>query len=350
MTGPRLRGVAVGAGYFSQFHYDAWQRMPDVELVALCDTSEARARQAAVRFGVARIYQDVTAMLEAERPDFVDIITPPATHQAICAIAAERGIHILCQKALAPALDEAVAIVAGAEAAGVRLMVHDNFRFQPWHREIRRLLDAGAIGRLQAIAVRTRMGDGWQPDAYLARQPYFRTMPRLLVFETGVHLIDVIRYLGGEVRQVFAILRRHNPDIAGEDAGLIVFELESGATAVWDASRYHESLAPNPRYTFGEFLIEGAQGSLRLDETGQLTLHRLGEAPQLHEYVHEDRGFAGDCCFQALRHFVSGLRTGAPFETDGREYLKTLAVQEAAYASASRGQAVAVGAASAAPH
>ncbi len=73
-------------------------------------------------------------------------------------------------------------------------MVHDNFRFQPWHREFRRLLDAGAIGRLHSISCRTRMGDGWQPDAYLARQPYFRTMPQLLIYETGVHFIDVYRY------------------------------------------------------------------------------------------------------------------------------------------------------------
>lgn len=342
MTVQRLRGVAVGAGYFSQFHYDAWQRIPDVEMVALCDTSVTRARQAADRFGVARVYQDVTAMLDAERPDFVDVITPPATHREICAVAGDRGIHIVCQKALAPTFDEAVQIVDAAERAGVRLMVHDNFRFQPWHREIRRLLDAGAIGRLQAIAVRTRMGDGWQPDAYLARQPYFRTMPRLLVFETGVHLIDVVRYLGGEVRKVFAILRRHNPDIAGEDAGLLLLELESGATALWDASRYHESLAQNPRYTFGEFLIDGERGSLRLDEAGQLRVHRLGEAPRIHDYAHEDRGFAGDCCFQTLRHFVSCLRTGAPFETAGRDYLRTLVVQEAVYASAGRGEAVVV--------
>ena len=52
-------------------------------------------------------------------------------------------------------------------------------------------LDLGTIGRLHSISCRTRMGDGWQTDAYLARQPYFRTMPQLLVYETGVHFIDV---------------------------------------------------------------------------------------------------------------------------------------------------------------
>ena len=82
-----------------------------------------------------------------------------------------------------------------------------------------------------------RVGSG----AYLDRQPYFRIMPRLLVFETGVHFVDVFRYLVGEVRQVYAALRRRNAVIAGEDAGLVLFEFDDGATGIWDASRYNES-------------------------------------------------------------------------------------------------------------
>jgi predicted dehydrogenase len=338
----RLRGVAVGAGYFSQCHFDAWQRMPGAELVAVCDTDAARARSAADRYGIARVYADAAAMLDAERPDFVDLITPPATHAALCHLAGERGVHILCQKALAPSFEEAQAIVSDAEQAGVRLMVHDNFRFQPWHREIKRLVGDGAIGPLHAIAARTRMGDGWSADAYLSRQPYFRTMPRLLVFETGVHFVDVFRYLAGEVRQVYATLHRRNRAIAGEDAGIVCLHFTGGATALWDASRYNESLAPNPRYTFGEFLIEGEKGALRLGEDGGLIVHLLGEAPRAHAYHHEDRGFAGDCCFHALQHFVEGLRSGTPFETAGRDYLRTLAVQEAVYRSSETGQAVGV--------
>ena len=281
-------------------------------------------------------------MLDAERPDFIDVITPPATHRDICQLAGERGVHVLCQKALAPTFEDAVAIVSDAERAGIRLMVHDNFRFQPWHRELRRLIDLGTIGRPHAIACRTRLGDGWQADAYVDRQPYFRDMPKLLVFETGVHFIDVFRYLIGDVRQVYAALRRRNPGIAGEDAGVMLFGFEDGATGVWDASRYNESRDPDPRYTFGEFLVEGPGGSLGVDERGRLTVHPLGGSPRDHPYVHERVGFAGDCCHKAIQHFVDRLHDGAAFETSGRDYLRTLAVQEAVYASASTGQAVSV--------
>ena len=184
------------------------------------------------------------------------------------------------------------------------------------------------------------MGDGWGADAYLSRQPYFRTMPQLLVFETGVHFVDVFRSLMGEVREVFARLRRLNPAIAGEDAGVLYFEFETGATGIWDANRYNESLATDPRYTFGEFLIEGDRGMVRLDEEGGLTVKHLGEAPHVHAYAHERRGFAGDCVYATVAHFVERLRDGRPFETDGPQYLRTLAVQEAIYRSAASGRAM----------
>jgi predicted dehydrogenase len=341
----RLRGVAIGAGYFSQFHYDAWQRHPDVELVALCNRDRTRGQQMATRFGVPTVYTNPAEMLDRERPDFVDIITPPETHGPLCALAGERGIHIICQKALAPTFGEAHAIVAQAAADGVRFMVHDNFRFQPWHRELRRLLQTGTVGRPHAIAVRTRMGDGWGADAYLSRQPYFRTMPQLLVFETGVHFIDVFRSLVGEVREVFARLRRLNAAIAGEDSGILYFEFESGAVGLWDANRYNESLSADARYTFGEFLIEGDAGMVRLDEEGGIAVKKLGDAPTPHPYVHDRRGFAGDCVYATVAHFVDRLRDGSPFETDGPQYLRTLAVQEAAYRSAASGQPVTIPAA-----
>jgi predicted dehydrogenase len=129
-----LKAVAVGAGYFSQYHYEAWARMPDVELSAICDLDARRAEQAAARFGVARHFTDYRRMLDAEQPDFVDIITRPDSHVALAAEAAARGVHLLCQKPLAPTFALARQLVENADRAGVRLMVHDNFRFQPWYR------------------------------------------------------------------------------------------------------------------------------------------------------------------------------------------------------------------------
>ena len=337
----RLKGVAIGAGYFSQFHFDAWQRLDAVDFAAICDLDETKARTAADQYGVPNHYSSYEEMLDRELPDFVDIITRPDSHLPLTQEAVGRGIAVICQKPLAPTIEEAQRLVAVAEDANVPLMVHENFRFQPWYREIKRLLKNGTIGsRLHTISIRCRTGDGWQPDAYMARQPYFRDMERFLIFETGVHFIDTLRYLGGDIASVYASLRKLNPDIAGEDAGTVLFEFAGGAQAIWDANRFNEPNVEDPRYTFGEVLVEGNGGSIRLYPSGRMTVQTLGEPETDHAYEHQRRNFAADCVYETQRHFVECLQSNEPFETRGSDYLRTLEIQEAVYRSAQTGQPV----------
>jgi predicted dehydrogenase len=335
-----LRGVVSGSGYFSQFHLDAWRRIEGVEIAALCSLDAPGASAAAANHGIAHVYGDVEAMLDEIRPDFIDIVTPPQSHAAITRAAISRGVAILCQKPLAPTYSEAEAMVAEAEEAGVPFMVHDNFRFQPWHREIRRLLDSGSLGTLESICGRTRMGDGFGAQAYLSRQPYFRDMKRFLIFETGVHFIDVYRYLGGEIASVFARTRRLNPGIEGEDAATLLFDFAGGAQGLWDGDRTHVPDAADPRLTFGQFWIETGEATLRLSGDGRMTLQRRGGQPVAHRYEIPRGGFAGDSVHATFDHFIARLRDGGGFETDGRDYLRTLLVQEAAYRSAETGRSV----------
>ena len=336
----RFKTVAIGAGYFSGFQYEAWNRIPEVELAAISNRTESKARKMMDAYGIPRFYANWREMIDSERPDFVDIITPPETHEAICSHAASRGVAIVCQKPLAPTLEESVRIVRNAAAAGVRFMVHENFRWQPWYREIKRLLDSGRIGAPIHCYFRMRTGDGWGDDAYLARQPFFRDYPRLLVYETAVHFIDTFRYLLGEIDEVYAKLRRLNPVIRGEDAGQICFSFASGATAILDANRYNESEAENPRYTFGELRLDATEGHLVMEADSSMRIKRLGEDPLPVEYRRENRNFAGDCVYSLQRHFVDCLLAGAPFESHGEDYLKTLQVVDAVYESADSGQAV----------
>ena len=162
----RLKGVAVGAGYFSQFHFEAWSRLEGVDLAAICDLDRGKAEAAAKQYGVKACYADFEAMLDAEKPDFVDIISRPDSHLALTRLAVDRGVAVICQKPLAPTMEEACELVEAADSAGVPLMIHENFRFQPWYREIKRLLEDGTIGdRLHTISFRSRTGDGWQSDA-----------------------------------------------------------------------------------------------------------------------------------------------------------------------------------------
>lgn len=336
----RLRGAGIGAGYFAPFQYEAWTRIPEVEIAAISNPTEAKARLIMASCGVSGYYGDWRQMLDCERPDFVDIITPPDTHEEICAEAAARGIHIICQKPLAPTLEASRRIVARAEAAGVRLMVHENWRWQPWYREVKAIQSAGTIGDFTHLHFLMRMGDGWGEEAYLARQPFFRDYLRLLVYETGVHFIDTFRYLLGEPTVVFAQLRRLNPVIQGEDSGQIFLKFESGATAIWDANRYNEVEAESPRLTFGRLRVDALGGHLALDTEANLRLKVLGEPGRDVEYRPDRTHFAGDCVYALQRHFVDCMLSGREFESNGRDYLKTVRLVEAVYESALKSEVV----------
>lgn len=334
-----LRGVAIGAGYFSHFHFDAWNRIEGAEIVAVCDTDQQRAREIAQQYGIGECYSDFYEMLRSTRPDFVDVITRPQTHLPIVRELCEYDVAIMCQKPLAPTVAEAVELVRVCRDENRPLMIHENFRFQPWYRHIKGMLDEGAIGdRLHTISFRNRAGDGWGDDAYLARQPYFQTMERFLIFEAGIHTVDSFRYLAGDIDEVFCTTRKLNPVIAGEDTAIALFRFSGGGMGMYDANRYNESTADNPRYTFGQLLVEGNAGSIRLYEDGRISLQPLGKPETFTTFEASTAGFAGDCVFATQQHFVDVLRSGGDFETRGEDYLKSIAVQEAMYQSAQSGQ------------
>jgi predicted dehydrogenase len=338
-----LRVATIGAGYFSQFHHEAWARMPDVRLVAVCDQDAAKAGDFARRYGAAKSYTDAAAMLDAEKPDLLDIVTPPPSHLALIRLAAARRIDTICQKAFCRDLAEARIAVDVARAAGMRLVVHENFRFQPWYAVIKERIERGDLGNIHQVSFRLRPGDGQGPRAYLDRQPYFQTMQRLLVHETAIHFIDTFRFLLGDYRSVFADLRRLNPAIVGEDAGLLIFEHANGARSMFDGNRLVDHPAENRRLTMGEMLMEGSQAVLRLDGNGRLYRRAFGENTEQNvAYDWVNGAFAGDSVMRLQRHVVDAIRGDGALVNTAGDYLRCLEIEAAVYQSASERKVVMV--------
>ena len=334
------RVVMVGAGYWAQFQVEGW-RDAGAPLRAIANRHLAHAQALAARYGVPRCYDSVQAMLDAERPTLVDVVLPPVAQAPAVRAALERGIPVICQKPFGTDLAQAEALTAMAEAAGVPLVVHENFRFAPWFREMRRLIDAGFFGRVHGASFRLRPGDGQGPQAYLDRQPYFQQMPEFLLRETAVHFIDTFRYLLGEVRAVTARLRRLNPVIAGEDAGLLILEFDDERTGLFDGNRLNEHPAANQRRTMGEMWLEGERGVMRLDGDARLWFKPHGGPEAPHAY--DDgarRGAFGGASTALQAHVLAHLRHGAPLENAARDYLANLQVQVAAYRSHASGNRV----------
>lgn len=335
------RVVIAGAGYFAAHQLQAWQDL-GVQRVGLCDPNIAKAEVLAQRFGVEQVDSDWERLLDTAAPTLVDICTPSSAHSPLVRAALKRRLPIICQKPFANDLAEAQTLVQEAEQAGVPLVVHENFRFMPWFRECRRLLDAGFLGALHGITFRLRPGDGQGPRAYLDRQPYFQTQPQLLVKETGVHYIDTFRYLMGEVVAVTARLRRLNPVIAGEDAGLVIFEFANATTGLLDGNRLNDHVACDARRTMGEMWLEGSAGVLRLDGDAGLWFkpHQGEERP--HVYDAGDQTAFGGACRALQAHVLRHLDHGNPLENAGRAYLRNREIEAAIYQSHDSGQRVAL--------
>src|SRR5574341_786838 len=216
-----LRVALVGCGFASEFHLKAWRMVPGVEVVALCDpdpvSREARGRE----FGVSRAVASVSDLVREIEADAYDVVTPPGTHRAVAEQLVAAGKPVLCQKPLAETMEDARAIVDLYERRHVRLMVNENWRWRPWFQEIRRELQAGAVGEpfYARLGIRSPavVPTPDHPDTFLLpRQPRLKTMPRLLVLEFLVHHVDTMRFLFGEVDSVYVQTRSPARTVAGE--------------------------------------------------------------------------------------------------------------------------------------
>jgi predicted dehydrogenase len=334
-----IKVACIGAGYFAQFHYGSWARIDGVSLVGSCDLDIARAAATGVL-----AFDDLGKMLDDTQPDILDIILPPDGHAAAIQTALAAGIKtLICQKPFCTSLDEARLISAAAQASGARIIIHENFRFQPWYRCMKQVIDDGVIGDVLQMTFRLRPGDGQGPNAYLDRQPYFQQMPKFLIHETAVHWVDTFRFLLGTPTSVYADLRQINPVIAGEDAGYFIFEHATGARALFDGNRHLDHAADNHRRTMGEALVEGTKGTLILGGDGAVHLRKFGETMQT-ELLAPDGfdGFGGDCVHGLQNHVISAFLDKGPFENLADDYLKVIEIKDAIYASARTGTKVVI--------
>jgi predicted dehydrogenase len=217
-----LKVAVAGAGYFARFHHDAWSRMEHANLSAVCDLDQAALDAVEGEHDVP-VFINAAQMLDEVKPDLLDIATPPPSHLPLIRLAMERGIPVICQKPFCASPEESAEAVRLSAKAGSSVCTRTS-AFSRGTARRRKCLMVRELGDIYQVTFRLRPGDGQGPDAYLSRQPYFQKMERFLVHETGVHWIDTYRYLFGNPSAVFADLRKLNPAIAGEDAGMMIFD------------------------------------------------------------------------------------------------------------------------------
>lgn len=339
MNNPPLRVGVIGCGFFAENHLAAWAEIEGVTLAAVCDLDIEKARSAAARHGAKSVYADAAGLLDSGEIDFVDIATTMGSHAELVGLAAKRGIPVIVQKPLAPSHAECLSIIDACKAARIPFMVHENMRFLRPVRKVRDIIESGSLGALTWGRIAFRTGhDIYGKQPYLAREEHF------VLLDLGVHVLDVARFLFGEVGRLYCRSQSIKPGIRGEDMATTILSHVNGATSVVECS-YASPIHPDP---FPEIIlqIEGTRGSLRLEPGYALTAFIDG---QVQEFDVSPKRFSWstppwhgtqESVHAIQQHWIACLREGKAPETSGDDSRKTYGLVFGAYESARTGTAV----------
>lgn len=327
-----LRVGLVGAGWVTQHHLAGWAQLNgQAEVVAIADPDPEAARARCKAFGIAQSFPGAAEMIEGVALDAIDVASPREFHAEAVRLAAAHGLAVLCQKPLAPTWPEARTLV---EEVGTRcrLMVHENWRFRPYYRDLAAWLADGRIGDV-VQAQMTVMTSGLIPDAQgtvpaLVRQPFVATLERALVMEILIHQIDTLRFLLGDLTLAWSRIGRTSPAMRGEDHASVALQTAQGTPVTLTANL---SVHGRPAAMADRLTLVGTRGTVELEGD---RLACFGEAPAALTYdmpASYLQSYAS-----AIAHFAECLRTGAAFETSASDNLRTLELVETIYGAAAR--------------
>ena len=220
-----LRIAVIGGGVMGSKHVGYVQADEDCVLAAVVDPDPAAA--ALAREHGARHYRDVSDLLAAERLDGAIVAAPTALHEEIGLLCVAAHLPALVEKPICASLAAAERLNVAAEEQGVPLLVGHHRRYNPAVAETKRLLAAGALGRLVAVNGIWCMR---KPDDYFA--PHWRRAPGGgPVLTNLIHEIDLLRYLVGEIVEVNGCTANAVRGFETEDTAALTLKFAGGAVA-----------------------------------------------------------------------------------------------------------------------
>jgi predicted dehydrogenase len=334
---PRLperldRGIGiVGAGAIVNVGHLPAYRKAGFNVVAIADVNREAAEQTAREWGIPRVYASAEELLADESVELVDIAVAPAAQPEIARAAIATGRSLLCQKPLAEELETARELVGEAEAAGVRLAVNQQMRWEPVIRCTKLLLDAGRFGEPTGALYDIDIGTPW------GNWPWLASLAQLEYRYHSIHYLDSARYLFGDPVSVVASIARYPGQTAvGETRTFTILEY-SGTLAVAlvvNHNNWSADTRPLVRCDGTEGRSEGRLGAFDDYPVG---------APDSLSFVARDGGrssrtFAERWFPDAFTGPMAELQVAIEEEreplTSGRDNLGTLELIEAAYRAA----------------
>ncbi|RME59651.1 MAG: gfo/Idh/MocA family oxidoreductase, partial [Caldilineae bacterium] len=303
MAGARAEGEApeigvgmLGYAFMGKAHSHAMLTIPHMmypppaipKLVGIAGRNEDAVREAARRYGYSHVYTDWRDMLANDEIQLFDNGGPNNVHAAPSIAAAQAGKHVLCEKPLARTAEEAKTMLDAVQQAGVKHMVAFNYRFVPAIRQIRKFIDAGLFGQIYHF--RAVYLQEWIMPHY--NMPMIWRLQKDVagsgaLGDLGAHIIDLGRYLVGEVTSVMGMTRtfieeRPNDDgtmgkVDVDDAFAALLEFENGALGTVEATRFAAGRKNGQRI---EINAEKASVVFNLERLNELEIYWVGDEPK----------------------------------------------------------------------
>ncbi|HEX2908534.1 MAG TPA: Gfo/Idh/MocA family oxidoreductase [Phototrophicaceae bacterium] len=352
----KLRGGVIGLGV-GKAHAKGYLSSPDVELIAVCDSNEDRLQTLAAEWDVPVRYTDYKKMLAETPLDMVSICLPNALHAEAALLALEAGLHVICEKPMAPTVAEARHMLEMAQRCNRRLMIAYNFRYRPDTRWMKNLVQSGALGTIYQANVSWRRetgipGSGWFGEKDLAGGG--------ALIDLGVHVIDLalwlmgfpeVKTVSGETRRLFGQRNlktwgRHPGDVARDnfdvDDGSVGFiRLANGAHMLVQATWAEHT---QPQQDDIRVELQGTEGTVVLHIRNYKNEDTLRFYTEIHGEpvtVIPSVRFGAPQGHEALIHDLAHcLQHDLPVGTDGTQGLAAIRILEGLYESAKTGREV----------
>ncbi len=330
-------GTGSIAGHFAKSIAD----IPGAQLVAVCSSSVDRADQAGQRFGVPA-FVDWNEMFSAVKPDVVCICTASGRHLEPTLAAAEAGVHVICEKPLEITTERIDAMIDTCQAKGVQLAAIFQNRYSPDYLKVKTAVQNGQLGRLISGHAYIKW---YRSREYYESSPWKGTLKGdggAALINQGIHTVDLLQDLMGDVAEVYAKVATKVHQIEGEDLAQGLLTFANGAmgtivasTALWPG--YPERLE-----------VYGALGSICM-EGGKISHWNIMDEEPPDDLMKQDENPSGSSDPMAIDYqlhraqiaeIISHLEQDLPVPVDGHEGRKAMAIIEAIYQSAKSGVAV----------
>ena len=335
-----LKFAIFGCGFWSQFQLGAWTEIAGVECVALYNRTKSKADKLARRFNVPRIYDCAEELLKHEKLDFVDIITDVDTHYQFVEIAVKAGVkYVICQKPMAQNFKTAQKMVRLCNEAGVKLYIHENFRWQVPIRRFKEILDSGIIGK--PFKARVSFNSGFP---VFDNQPFLAELDKFILTDMGSHVLDVTRFLFGDCNKLWCQIKTVNPKIKGEDVAAVLMQMENDMPVYAELS--YASLVEDDAFTTVFVFVEGEKGSAYLGPGFEIRItdkkNTTSEKVEFQNYTWADPDYlvVHHSGVPVNQNILNDIKGNAKAETTGEDNFETVKLVWACYESAATGELV----------